>query len=303
MKSRMIGFALSLILGCGAAGCGTASDGDTVDCGASGSSYHYLVDELTIDLGDAAASAGFDLDGVDTNPGGSATGTGCGQADYMGIEGITGGIDNALGPSLGAVSSFIDVPTEVDSALHTGSMLIIVGVEAVDDLANDDCVEVSMLQGLPLEPASDPASPLDGAEAIAIDPESLDENGLPQVISEGTIENGLLEVRGLDLALPFEIPVGLTTVDVDIRVDNVNLQAPITDTTLGAGHSGVIGGAITLETIDAMVVAFGFPAGLAAGFAADADLHLDARIGEACDALSAGISFGAIEAANLSDLP
>ena len=299
MKKLLLFLSLiSLSLGCTSGG-GSAP---AVDCGPGGGEHRFLIQQMTIDLGEAAASAGFDLDGFRTVPGGSATGSGCGKPDYMGIEGITGGVDNALGPALQSISAVIDVPGELSLALNTGSLLMLVRVAAVDDLVNDDCVEVGLLQGLSLDPPSDMATTLDGAEAIAIDPASLDENGDALILSAGTITGGMLEVRDLSISLPFSLPYAGAEVPIDIRVERANLQAPITASALGAGETGIIGGAITLGTIIQLVEALGYSEAYTAGFAARADLHLDTPVGEACDALSAGLSFGAVEATDVSGL-
>jgi len=158
---------LPIISSCLAAGCADEPPPDTpepdrcwegtvVDCSASSGSSHLFAIRVFDVARSGGVQDGLDLDCTVSDRADDAT---CNQRDFSSPDGRVG-IDNQLGYLLTTFD--FQIGASVRREIAEGSWLRAFEVSGVDDLVNDDCVRVSMIQlRLPAAVAT-PAIDVDG---------------------------------------------------------------------------------------------------------------------------------------------
>lgn len=141
--------------------------------------------------------AGFDLDGVDSAAGDAE---GCGHADYSSPDGL-GGIDNAFAPLVDVLESLGAGAVEglIEDAINSGELLLLLELEAVDDVRDDTCVDMGVYRGQGI-PLLDTNGDIQMDQTIAFDPEQ------PSSFAQGgQISDGTFEIIGVEVFLPVQI--------------------------------------------------------------------------------------------------
>ncbi|MFW6050608.1 MAG: hypothetical protein ACODAU_05510 [Myxococcota bacterium] len=268
-------------------------------CEEDGDTYFYVLNVLefgtTDQTDDGPRTPGFNLDGYNTPNGGLS---GCGQTDHTydidqngTIEEHEEGVDNQLASLATTLESVLDLQAEVNS----GSIVILAELEGVSDTQNDSCVTMNMLLGVVPEGVElDEGMLIEPGTTFEIDPISYDEDtGEPLISQDAVIEDGRV------MAGPFTITLSIEELELAVR--NASVSFEVGETELSGG---LIGGSLN---IDDLVTAVGDLAG-DLGITPEqvrelleplADMSPD-EAGE-CQAISVGLTFGAVEAVNGGD--
>ena len=175
-------------------GCATPEDPVDDGCGPDAPVDELLVMRaLTFARPTGDTSHGFDLDGATTATGGP---TGCGVADYVGVDGRPG-VDNAFARLLPALELTEAQAVEgiIATTITSGELLITVALTDVDG-PDDACVGVEVGRAT--------GAPMLGTDGRLLPGQTFDPD--PDVaavrLDGGALRGGTLEVSGLDLTLP-----------------------------------------------------------------------------------------------------
>ena len=204
----------------------TASDSMVRTCGPEGPVRYLVVRTLGIGRVAEGISSGFDLDASVTAPGGP---TGCGVADHVGPDG-TVGIDNAfagLMPFLDSTEAAALEPL-LQQKINEGELTLLIEVSGLDDLVQDDCVAVRMLRGSGL--------PQLGTDGLILEDQTFDLDPAVQILPavEGTVQDGVLEARGI----AFDLPVVVFDFDMVLELSDAALRLDVSE---NGSASGVLG--------------------------------------------------------------
>jgi len=290
--------ALPLVIGCGGGDATPTGDGGVtpMTCDEVAPTYLYVLDTLDVGREDPAGIVpGFDLDGLTST---DADADGCYIADWTSPDGVPG-IDNQLAdlaPTI-ELATGTALGQQLQDSIASGSVLILIELENVDDFTNDPCINLNLfLANVPgdVAPQIDPATGmLLPDQAFDIDPASLDAAGNPVVRVEGArIVNGSVLAGPVDLS--FNLPAG--GMEVPLNVRDAQLAFDVSATGLS---NGILGGQlINAELIAAVVALAPDQAGLVESTLANlADLGPDPSDPMAlCTGLSVGLTFGATTA-------
>ncbi|TNE86307.1 MAG: hypothetical protein EP330_21435 [Deltaproteobacteria bacterium] len=176
---------------------------------------------------------GFDLDGITSEEDGDS---GCGIGDYTSPDGVEG-IDNAMArimPVLDATEASALEPL-INQNINLGEVLMIFGVNGIDDPLDDEEVEVTFVRGY--------GAPIVGADGRIVSGQTFErDESLEPVTVEGSLENGVLEASGLDVTFPIEIFDANPVLDVQ----NVTVHFEYDDK---GDFVGYLGGALNYDRI------------------------------------------------------
>lgn len=222
--------------------------GPAADC-TTGESHFFILNALDIPPpNDDGEVPGFNLDGEVT--GNDGEGPGCGQADYVGLNGDDG-VDNQLAQLITLLGSSLGeggIPELVKTNIGEGDLLILVEVANVDDLTNDECVNLTLYLG-----ATDEAPEVDGdgfvtaGQTFDLDDDSFNDSEEPLIAVEGaSIEGGSLH------AGPVDFPLSLATAsgNFELLITDAQLSFTIGEDTITNGN---LGGGVRLTDIYALV--------------------------------------------------
>jgi len=210
-----IAAALSIVGCSNAIGHDSAEPSSKGTCGGtSAESLMWVVDSLRFARIEDGVSDGFDLDGEVSSTGGPS---GCGRDDWTSPAGVAG-IDNAFGELIPALENteFIAAEALINDTIRTGELMLLTGVDNVDDRENDGCVgmQLSRATGTPML-ATD-GSILAG-QTLSSDPDfepiHLSDLSLEQGSVGGRPVTATLPVQVLDAALEFRLLEGGLRVD------------------------------------------------------------------------------------------
>jgi hypothetical protein len=248
------------------------------DCGDPADTAAFVATSLSYLRAADGVSQGFDIDGTDDDV--------CGIDDFTDPDGLTG-IDNgfaALIPALELTEANV-VEGLLNASILNGQLMLAVEISRVDDLWNDDCVDVTVLQA--------DGDPLLGTDGGLIADQSLARNpDTPtSTLTGARIVDGRLRAWPMDFSLPLQILDVL--IDFDLGRGGVELAL-----SEDGAHTGFYSGAVPREefmeilenagtvdeTLDEVVGGF-------------IDLALDLTPeGEAdCTEMSAGFAFDAVD--------
>jgi len=238
------------------AGMDAGPDAGPVDAGPlTGESYFYVIDLLQLGAPDDEEStvvAGFDLDDRVSD---RTDAESCRKEDWVGLPPESEeGVDNQLGPALISGEEEFQIQGNVDTAIQTGQLLILVNLLGVDDLEDDDRVVVEIMFGVLPEGTFVPTivgERYAAGQTFDVDDRSLLEDMMAaRVWVPGSIEGGRLTAGPGELALtiPFaDLSVTLEILDMRLRMD--------------VAESGidnlVIGGSLDVERTLAALLALG----------------------------------------------
>lgn len=264
-------------------------DAGPVDAGPlTGESYFYVLDRLDVGApdpdGDSTIVPGFDLDGQDNRT--MLDPSSCRVRDHTSPPpDDEGGVDNALGPILGANEERFGLRRNLELSVQAGTLLVLAQVRGVDDFVNDDRVELDILFGVLPEGAFAPQLEASGrfvpGQTFDVDARSLE----PMVTLPGRIVNGRLDAGPgtLSLTVPFGPEV------ITLGLDRVRIRFDITESALSRG---VVGGALNVdETVEELAGIEGIDEGAVRAFLPlVADLDRDAAAGR-CTSVSIALVF------------
>lgn len=194
------------------------------------------------EAGDPATSEGFDLD---CTTGLSCNCDNCG--DFMSSGGDMG-IDNQFARLFPTLDSALALSANLDQGIQDGSLLLIVKLdgldsETLDASINDDCVDVSIINGVVPgfgAPELDDNMQLVAGQTLDIDSAFVTE-GVPNIRFTGAITSG--ELNAGPATIPVSFPVGDSAFALTIQ--DGRMQASFAD---GALRSGLIGGVLDVKT-------------------------------------------------------
>lgn len=268
--------------------------------------YDYVVNALAIGEESATTpgeSPGFDLDNHNTAS--ETDPVGCGWVDFTApsIYGGTQGVDNQLGPLLKMIADLgldFDANSTIADNLANGSLLLLVRVTGVGDLRNDPNVTIQFYLGELMAgqtPMVDGMMRLSGGQTFLIDPVSVEGGNIdnPRIqFNNSTIVNGRL--HGGPALFALNVPISdVGTLDLDVQDAQVSFD--ISETAL---TNGLVGGyvnvdeivnAISMLMLDVMIPVETVRSVLSG----QADIDTDNNTDE-CEALSLGLTFGAVPA-------
>lgn len=273
-------------------GVDTGADRPTIESGPdveedagpeTGRVLYFALDRLTIEPVGRTAYAGFNLDGIFSNPDGT-TPRSCAHGDFhsaldpdqnhptamldamtgrasgpasmcMAGAGCSGGVDNQLPEiaDLVATSTGMDVRGNAQRMINSGELAFIVRVSGVDDLVNDPSITMRVYQAYPTFSTDCTMVRPDREYAIAQSSLVAGAMSIEQArfSVRGRIVNGRL-IPNTGAALPLPVAPGIT-----IDVSNAILRANISDTTLTLGNLGGYGrGSQFYDAIVAMMPTF-----------------------------------------------
>ena len=233
-----------MVLALVASACGDPDDeasGDTgrPECSTDACTDHFAVAQ-TIDYvfpDDDGKLDGFDIDGRISD---TSDAEGCNRQDFESVDGRKG-IDNQssilMELLMGVTGEAIDGYTK--TAIEDGDLLMVLGIEGVDDPMDDDCVLVSSF------PVVIDKVVL-GTDGLLVTDQTFDLHpDHPVIRSEcAVMKNGIVE------AGPFEsvMPIYIVKLSVDLRIHNTNVRAELHDD--GAMDILVAGGAEVEQLIE-----------------------------------------------------
>ena len=269
------------VAGIGAVGCGDDSPpGGGGDCG----DCNFVVSKIeAVNPNWAAGQApGFDLDMMDSGTLGSPES--CDQADLVSSVDGTAGVDNQL-PLLAETleAANTDLQASIDGAITDGTLILLVGLDEVDDLTNDPTIETNIYLGMAMADVMTSGGEIAAGQTFGIDMPVIQEVA-------GAIVNGKMDVSVP--SLPLAIPVMDSTLNLEIT--NARVGAQVTETAL---TNGVIAGVLNVDQlVQAAVDLTGMDEGLIRpllnGFA---DSNFDAATDQ-CRGISVGLGFRAVTA-------
>lgn len=278
----------SLGLGC--------SSPPAVDAAGDGETRTYLLSAADVPAVDMSAgtAVGFNLDGMVTAGGGES----CVDAapDFTSPEGEAG-VDNqfaaVLLPALSELADIDDVGALIAEQIADGSLLLMIQIDDDDDDRGGagepvDSVQVSLYLG---ELPTGATVMVDGSGRPTAG-QDFDRGMSLGTTVTGTIEDGRLRLEADTLPLSFDIDGTIAT----LTLSEVRMEGNITADTI---TNGVIGAQITVASIvelGELIMPGVVTEELVRGFA-DPDLAPNAD-GSICDAISAGLTFASVGAAN-----
>lgn len=268
--------------------------------------FTFIVNALELPSPTGGAAAGFNLDGIDSGPEGSAaTDATCEQywADYSSLNDPDHvGVDNALPgilDQLALVIPDLDVNATLAEQLESGDLLLLVRVTGVDSLSYDDSIQMQLLLGKLPEGATIQIT--DGVIAGGQTFEIEQELGTPV---NGDIFDGRLRATASVISLNLNV----MDLNIALPITNPELRFDIAENGL---TNGVIGGVLSID--DLIAAALEIPQAREYCCSADpanctdcpvareivgglADIDPSSANPALCEAISVGITFEATTA-------
>jgi hypothetical protein len=208
---------------------------EDLSCDGAGDSVTYLVRAMGLEEAqDGAVSDGFDLDGLQSDeydPGG------CYVEDYTSPVGV-GGIDNAMSLLMPLLATTEAVVLEdlMQDSINNGAMLMMFGLDDLDDEHNDECVDVTLFMA-----DGDPMLGNDGwllpNQTLEPDPAS------PRNTGSAVLKDGVLEVGPYDVV---ELPLTVLDLSATLRLHNARIRLTRHE---DGSMSGVMAGGLEVQDI------------------------------------------------------
>ncbi|MFK7986136.1 MAG: hypothetical protein AB8I08_08895 [Sandaracinaceae bacterium] len=266
-------------------------DGDTLT---------YVLSALSApDDASALASAGFNLDGMNSGPGFEGD---CEtfSADFSGIEDSSHrGVDNAYQRLLATIDALLDagdcggstdgcLERSLSAEIAAGRFVVLIEIDGVDSLDNDDDVRVSLYEGS--WSSSEAPSTEDGTLAPG---QSFETERTIVDAAVGDIYRGRLRVRTPSATLP--TLMGLAAGRIPRELDRVELRFDVEAASLGRG---ILGARTDVDVIVASVIGSDPSLEETVRGVLDslADVSPSADNPQVCDAVSVGYVLGAVSA-------
>jgi hypothetical protein len=218
--------------------CASVAPEDTapvdVPCDDTGNTRLVVVKSMRFGRQVDGVSPGFDLDNHVSDENDAE---GCFQEDLVDPAGVEG-IDNAFSTFIPVLEATEGAALEglLQDAIDSGTVLVLLELEDVDDPVNDDCVNLEVLQGL--------GTPRMGTDGTLLSGQTFDvDTSVPSSRADGLVlQDGTVVARGLELQLPIQI------FDVSFTLNLHDVAFSITLDPLG-GATGHLGGGITVQQI------------------------------------------------------
>ncbi len=142
-------------------------------------------------------SRGFDLDGRVSGDSDMAS---CNQTDFTSPEG-TPGVDNQFSVLANTLANIAGDAVQglIRGAINDGTLLILLRLDGVDGLADDPCVDVTLVPGV--------GKPLVGTDGMVLQGQTFDPDPAtpPSTVRCGTIKDGVLQAGPFEALLPFQV--------------------------------------------------------------------------------------------------
>jgi len=184
---------------------------------------------------------GFDIDGT--------TDAVCGHRDQISPEG-TPGIDNATTPLLSVVEDPMHPFPEATLDAILAGQLTIIQLSNVDDLANDDCIDMQIRQGL-VPRGEDPATYLDADSDRVLDPNLVvDVGGLGARDKRACTVGGVLHAYQGDTAALLPITADPTAGPAEVETAALHTRAIVSEDGLTDAWEG---GGLAVEDVVAIL--------------------------------------------------
>lgn len=268
--------------------------------------YDYVVNALQIGEESATVpgeSPGFDLDAHNTAS--ETDPIGCGWVDFRApaVYGGTQGVDNQLGPLLRMIADLgldFDANMTIAENIAMGDLLLLVRVTGVGSLSNDGNVTVQFFLGKLMSgqtPMLDGMMRLSSGQTFLVDPVSVEGGNLemPRIsFRNAVITNGRL--HGGPSLFALNVPVSdLGTLALDVQEAQVSFD--ITETTL---TNGLVGGYVDVDEVVTAIMSLMLDIMIPVEtvrsvLSGQADIDTNDNTDE-CEALSLGLTFGAVDA-------
>jgi len=230
MRRLLLGLVLLLTAAPLVVGCGSSEDGELPPA-----DELAVLRALTFVREDPEGiSDAFDLDGRTSDENDAA---GCYHRDFVGPDGEPG-IDNAFANVLPALELAGGSAIEplIQNSINDGRLLLMIGLDGVDDRRNDDCVRLRISRG-----TGEPAVGADGfiLPGQTFDPDpSLDES----IVECATIEDGVL--RGSPFSMRLELNIFDEYIDLTL-VESVLEMELLPE----YGYVGRMGGGVAIQEV------------------------------------------------------
>lgn len=145
----------------------------------------------------AGVSRGFDLDGRVSS---DADTSSCGQADFTSPEG-TPGIDNQFSVLANTLARIAGDAVQglIRGAINDGTLLILLRLDGVDGLADDPCVDLTLVPGA--------GKPLVGTDGMVLSGQTFaaDPATPASPVRCATLKDGVLQAGPFEALLPFQV--------------------------------------------------------------------------------------------------
>lgn len=191
-----------------------------------------VISELTFSqASEEGVSNGFDLDG-ELTPEGSGP---CGVGDYVDADGNSG-IDNAFAriyPAL-MLTEANAIEGLIANAIASGELLLMFQLDGLDDPAEDECTDFTLLRGA--------STPLLGTDKKILPGQTF---ALDTEFPQSTIPRMAVQ-DGVTVAGPFsvELPLQIFEVAIDLPIDDMQMRVDIQP---DGSYTGWFGGRTSVD--------------------------------------------------------
>lgn len=174
----------------------------------------------------------------------------CFKQDYVSPDGLEG-VDNQFATLLPLIEAFVgteNIDAILEGAIANGQLLIVMGIEGVDDTVNDDCVNVLLGQGMGT-PLLDTEGNYELYQTFGFD---QSEEGVPvSRIEGGVIRDGVLEAGPGDVVLP----VRALDAAFELNIANAYMRLQLQPEPLvgGVHMQGVTAGGVNVEEFKSII--------------------------------------------------
>lgn len=240
LRSTLMLGALLLSAACASSGCNddeaSATTQDAlVDTCAPGRSQAAIVTTLAFTRESPKGVApGFDLDNLVST--GADEGS-CNKVDFVSADG-TPGIDNQLAALIPEIEAVVGNAVDglIQGAINNGELMILLELEDLNDVRDDGCVKMSVQFGKG-KPMIGTDGVVAGFQTFSFDSASPVSRG-----ETGYIDNGVVTISPIEMALPFKI----FDVDFTVHLHNGIFRYEMDENGFMKGY---IGGSIVSEEI------------------------------------------------------
>jgi len=179
-------------------------------------------------------SDAFDLDGRTSDEDDAA---GCYHPDVVGLNGEQG-IDNAFANVLPAleVAGGAAIEPLIQNSINDGRLLLMIGLDGVDDRVDDDCVRLRISRGI--------GEPAVGGDGLILPGQTFDPDPSrgESIVECATIEGGVL--RGSPFSLRLELNIFDEYIDLTMLDSVIELQL-----LPEYGYVGRMGGGVDIQEV------------------------------------------------------
>ena len=162
----------------------------------------------------------------------------CRQGDFVSPEGVEG-VDNQFArllPALDTIAGLDSFQAVIMRAINSGSVMLVLEMQRLDDLENDTCFEMTLSRG--------GGVPTIGADGLIESGQTLDRNTEipPLVIENVALQDGVLTAGPVDIEVPFTVD----SFEIPLSIRDATIQGTFDE---NGAMNGIIAGAIVVPEI------------------------------------------------------